>query len=306
MNSQNTHKVMMVRPVNFGFNPETAASNAFQQKQEIENLNEIAQEEFDYYVDLLEDKGIEVIVIEDSENPIKPDAIFPNNWISMHEDGKLILYPMQAQNRRLERRQEIIDFIKSEFDVKEIIDLTEAENNGFYLEGTGSIVFDHTHKKAFACLSPRTDKNLLEALCEILAYKSVSFIAKDQNNQEIYHTNVMMCVGEKYCIVCLESIKNVDERNLVIEEITNTGRAIIEISLQQMGEFAGNMLELKNESGAKFLIMSKRAFLSLDENQKTKIQEFVQIIHPELKHIEKIGGGSARCMLAEIFLSEKH
>jgi hypothetical protein len=305
---QNTNTIFLVRPANFGFNEETAASNAFQNKKEedAQEIKDIVLREFDSFVLKLKSKGVNVHVFEDTANPIKPDAIFPNNWISLHEDGTLVLYPMQAKNRQLERREDIIDKLKLEFDIKNTIDYSIYEKENRFLEGTGSIVFDHVNKIAYACISPRTDKDLFEQLCATINYKPISFQALDKNKQEIYHTNVMLCVGEKVVVICLESIQNPKEQERVIRSFEKTGHQIVAISFAQMNHFAGNMLELITSEEKSILVLSQTAYSSLSKFQIEQIENHTELFPIPIKTIETIGGGSARCMMAEIFSSKKN
>jgi Uncharacterized protein conserved in bacteria containing a pentein-type domain len=306
---QTTNTVLMVRPVAFSYNAQTALNNAFQQKgiPEDESQKE-ALKEFDSYVVMLKEAGINVLVVEDTLTPHTPDSIFPNNWFSTHNDKtvgskRMVLYPMFAQNRRMERKQGVFEAIKH-FDnneQREVIDLTKYENDNKFLEGTGSMILDRENKIIYACSSIRTNEDVLDDLADKLGYKYFLFEANDSNGAPIYHTNVMMCVGTAYAIVCLDSITNIDEREHLIELIEESGKDIIEISLEQMYEFAGNMLELKDKEGNPVLIMSARAKASLDNDQLERLNSYYKIISPDLEFIEKNGGGSARCMLAEIF-----
>jgi hypothetical protein len=301
---QSTNHVFLIRPANFNYNHETAGSNSFQNKTQISStdINQKAIDEFNSLVSKLKSKGIDANVFDDTLQPIKPDAIFPNNWISLHSDGTVILYPMHAPNRRLERRQDIIESIKKNFKVSNIIDLSEYENENRFLEGTGSIVIDHQNRIAYACLSPRTDRELFIELCSKLNYKPVYFHSHDQEGKEIYHTNVMMCVGNKFVVICLESISNTDERKSVVESFKKTNHEIIDISLDQMNRFAGNMLLLKTEGGNSILAMSQSAFDSLNKNQRMQLENYCELFPLAIPTIETIGGGSVRCMIAEIFL----
>lgn len=308
MPSQYTSCLMMVRPGSFQFNEETAVSNAFQKALYGFTEDEIQQKaiaEFDQYVSKLREHGIEVIVIQDTPEPEKPDAIFPNNWISMQEDGTVYLYPMNTPNRRLERREEIIEALEVHFDIRHIIDLSDSENDAKFLEGTGSIIFDHINKIAYACISPRTDKQLFEAHCDQLGYEPVSFYSHDKNGSEVYHTNVMLTIGDKFAVICLESIRDIEERNHIQEKLESTGHEIIDITFEQMNQFAGNMLQVKNKHGKTFLVMSATAKNSLSEFQLNQIHKYNTILDVTIPTIETIGGGSARCMLAEIFLNPK-
>jgi hypothetical protein len=292
----------MIRPVNFGFNEQTAGNNAFQVRNSDINTQEKALREFDNLVNTLQQKGIDVTVINDTPEPHTPDSIFPNNWISFHNNGAIVLYPMYAENRRLERKPAILNQIRKKFSIDKAIDLSAHEKEEKYLEGTGSMVLDRDNKIAYACISPRTDKALLEKFCEEMNYEAVPFNAYDKNGKAIYHTNVMMCVGDKFVVICLESISDSKEKEVVIEAIKGSSKEIIEIDPEQMNHFAGNMLQVQNGEGRKFLVMSLRAFSSLTEKQVKMLEQYNEIIHAPLDAIEKNGGGSARCMIAEVFL----
>ncbi|MBN7812306.1 amidinotransferase [Algoriphagus sp. H41] len=300
----------MVRPAQFGFNAETAENN-FYQKQDGRSASEIsalARREFDGFVALLKDQRVEVIVVEDTDSPAKPDAVFPNNWFSTHPDGKLILYPMFSPVRRLERRKDIVErLIHSGFEVNEIIDLSFFEESGQYLEGTGSMVMDHKARIIYAGYSPRTHPVPLDYLAKLLGYRVVAFGAvqeMDGGLSPIYHTNVMMHVGTDLAVVCLESIAKASERRRVQESLTQSGKKVIPITLKQKNSFAGNMLEVANDGGERFTVMSQAAFDSLGVGQIQQIEKHTTIISPSIPTIEKLGGGSARCMLAEIFLGK--
>jgi hypothetical protein len=302
-NPQSTSHILMIRPVNFGFNEETAGSNAFQNRNaDKSGVNERAQQEFDGMVNVLRDNGVEVIVIDDTPEPHTPDSIFPNNWISFHADGNVFLYPMQAENRRLERREDIITQLENRFNVKRVIDLSRFELEEKFLEGTGSMVLDRENKIAYACISPRTDAMLLNLFCEQAGYKAVSFDAMDEHNKAIYHTNVLMCVGSRFAVICLDSIPNPHERVVVSESLKSTQKEIVEISFQQMNQFAGNMLEVKNKAGETLIIMSQNAYNSLNEDQKKVLKKYGKLIYAAINTIENNGGGSARCMMAEVHL----
>lgn len=310
MEDQITSNILMIQPVNFVFNPETAVSNHFQQSTDSDNqvilTSQNALVEFNTMVSKLIDCGVNVQVIEDTKDPFTPDSIFPNNWISFHQSGKIVLYPMEAKNRRLERRSDIIDFIKSKYKVESILDLSYFEQQNLFLEGTGSLVLDRANKIAYACLSSRTSKTVLETWKENFEdYEIISFEAKDQNQLAIYHTNVMMCVSDTFAVICLESISNLEERINVISKLKETKKEIIEINLNQMNDFAGNMLMVKNTEGKKFICMSKTAYSSLNSNQKNNIIKFCEILYFDIPTIEKNGGGSVRCMMAEICLPTK-
>jgi len=292
----------MIRPVNFAFNEETAVNNAFQKSSQDEETQQKALEEFNSFSKLLTDNGVDVNIIDDKPEPFTPDSIFPNNWVSFHEDGTVCLYPMFATNRRPERKPEIIQLISEKFQVGKTVDLTAYESSNLFLEGTGSMVLDREHKIAYACLSPRTDKKLLSIFCDMQGYKPVSFIAQDGQGQPIYHTNVMMCVADQFVVICLDSIVNKDKRNLVTASIRDSEKEIIEITSEQMNHFAGNMLQVKNNKGEKLLVMSTQAYKSLSAKQIKKLESYNRILHSSLDIIEANGGGSARCMMAEIHL----
>lgn len=305
--SQTTSDILMIRPASFGFNEQTAGSNAFQQNNtELEQVQQKAAQEFDSFADLLKSKGVNVTIINDTAEPQKPDAIFPNNWVSFHDNGDVILYPMQAENRRYERREDAIRLLKSQFTVNHVVDLSRFELEDKFLEGTGSIVLDRDNKIAYACLSPRTNLEVLNAFCEYLHYTAVTFAATDAGQQAIYHTNVMMCVGSKFAVVCLDSITNIDEKQAVIDSLQRNGKTIVSITLEQMNHFAGNMLEVKSIDGKRLLVMSKSAHNSLTPEQIAKLGKYTEIVSADLTTIETIGGGSARCMLAEVHLPVKN
>ena len=302
-NSQSTSHILMIRPVNFGFNEETAGSNAFQNRDADKiGVNEKAQQEFDRMVSTLRANGVDVTVIDDTPEPYTPDSVFPNNWVSFHADGQIFLYPMQAENRRLERREDIIARLEDNFGVKHIIDLSRFEAEDKFLEGTGSMVLDRENKIAYACISPRTDREVLDIFCEQTGYKAISFDALDEHNKAIYHTNVLMCIGSSFAVVCLNSIPNPHEKIVVIESLKATQKEIIEISFAQMNHFAGNMLEVKNKDGETLIVMSESAFNALDELQRITLEKYGKLVYANLSTIETNGGGSARCMMAEVHL----
>lgn len=306
---QSTTHILMVRPVSFGYNTQTAESNRFQQSPATDHSSDSIQEqarvEFDQMVAQLLAADVDVTVFDDLVDPYTPDAIFPNNWLSMHQSGRVILYPMMAPNRRAERRQDIIDSLLANYHVDEVIDLTHFEQEGKFLEGTGSMVLDRRYKIAYACLSPRTHPGVLAAFEKATGYELVTFAASDQNDAPIYHTNVLMCVGDIFAVVCLEAIKNPDERYKVREALEQTNKYIVEISLDQMQQFAGNMLLIRNKRGDKLLVMSSRAYHSLTEEQIHALDDYAELMHVDLTTIENNGGGSARCMMAEIHLPQK-
>jgi len=300
---QNTSHILMVRPVKFAYNAETAVNNSFQVASNDSSVQQKALLEFDAFVTKLRANVIDVTVVQDSPEPHTPDSIFPNNWISFHEGGNIYLYPMFAVNRRKERKQDVLDAVNKKFIVKNTTDLTQKENDNIFLEGTGSMVLDRAAKIAYACISPRTDKKLLQEFCDKEGYAATSFTANDQNGDAIYHTNVMMCVAGKYVVICLESITNAKEKDHVVQTIEKSGKAIIAITLEQMNRFAGNMLQVINDKGQPFLIMSTQAFESLTAEQIKKLETYNPILHSDIKTIETNGGGSARCMMAEVFLT---
>lgn len=293
----------MLRPVRFGFNEQTASSNSFQIKQEQSaEIQKKALAEFDQMVDLLRQNKVNVMVIDDTLNPHTPDSVFPNNWISFHEDGRVALYPMEAENRRVERRMDILEQLKERFELKAIEDYTMGENRGQFLEGTGSMVLDRENRICYACLSPRTNLNLLQTFCLDFNYQLIYFEAFDKNNKPIYHTNVLMCVGSTFMLVCLDCISNQTQREQILQ---SNKKELITISLEQVAHFAGNMLELRAEDGEKLLIMSQQAYQSLQAEQVATLQKYCRILSADLQTIESNGGGSARCMIAEVFLPQK-
>ena len=299
---QTTDTVLMIEPVAFGFNEQTAVNNYFQVQQE-GNVQDKALKEFNDFVEKLRAKDINVITIKDTLEPKTPDSIFPNNWVSFHADGKVVLYPMFAENRRLERRDDIINQIKEQFEVTEVIDYSGAEKDNLFLEGTGSMIFDHDNKLAYGSVSLRLDEGLFRKFCSDFGFQPVVFHSYQTAGEErlpIYHTNVMMCVADKFVVICLDCIDDESERNNVIETIKNSGKELIEISEDQMQNFAGNMLQVQNKSGEKFLVMSQSAYKSLNRDQVSAIEKYCEIIYSDLEVIETNGGGSARCMLAEI------
>lgn len=304
---QTTDTVLMIEPIAFGFNEQTAVNNYFQIQQE-GNVQDKALKEFNAFVEKLRAKDINVITIKDTLEPKTPDSIFPNNWVSFHADGKVVLYPMFAENRRLERRDDIINQIKEQFEVTEVIDYSGAEKDNLFLEGTGSMIFDHDNKIAYGSVSLRLDEGLFRKFCSEFGFQPVVFHSYQTAGEErlpIYHTNVMMCVADQFVVICLDCIDDESERNNVIETIKNSGKELIEISEDQMQNFAGNMLQVHNKSGEKFLVMSQSAYKSLNRDQVSAIEKYCEIIYSDLEVIETNGGGSARCMLAEVFLPKK-
>ena len=309
MQSQATSRILMIRPVRFGFNEQTAESNAFQDIKLAAQTKDIAQEdarrEFDEMARQLLAVGVDVMVYDDTVDPYTPDSIFPNNWVSFHASGTVVLYPMQAENRRLERRQDIIDDLAKRFHVARIIDLTHFEREGKFLEGTGSLVLDRMNKVAFASLSPRTHPDVLAEFSQQTGYRMVSFHSADAGGKAIYHTNVLMCIGDMFAVVCLSAIADPDERLMVRQELERLNKSVIDISLEQMASFAGNMLMVKTQKGQKLLVMSTRAFESLTPKQIDQLDDYATLLHFDLSMIEGNGGGSARCMMAEVHLPRK-
>lgn len=306
MRSQTTSNILMIRPINFGFNQETADSNAFQNvefsQQNKDKSQQEALREFDEMVNQLRKSGVNIIVINDTLEPHTPDSIFPNNWISFHGNGSVITYPMQAESRRMERREEIIEQIAELFYINRRIELSDFENQSKFLEGTGSMVLDRKFKIAYACLSPRTHEEVLKEFSAQMNYEIVAFNAVDGSGKQIYHTNVVMCIGDMFAVICLEAIPELDERLMVRNSLEQSGKRVVEISLEQMNHFAGNMLEIKSQKGEKMLIMSSTAYHSLTPNQIDVLDDYCTIHHFDLRMIEGNGGGSARCMMAEIHL----
>ncbi|MEN0053472.1 MAG: arginine deiminase-related protein [Mucilaginibacter sp.] len=302
---QSTSNILMIRPVSFGFNEQTAASNAFQNRDtDQQTVQEKALAEFDSFVRILKDNGVNVTVVDDTLHPHTPDSIFPNNWVSFHTDGSVFLYPMQAENRRLERREDIISKLEDNFSVAHVIDLSRFEAEHKFLEGTGSMVLDRENKIAYACLSPRTDKETLNFFCEQAGYKPISFEAIDAQGKAIYHTNVLMCVGSQFAVICADSIPNPHERVVVLESLRSTQKEVVTITFDQMNHFAGNMLELKNKDGENLIVMSRSAHKTLTAYQQTALEKYGKLIYANINTIETNGGGSARCMIAEVHLPE--
>lgn len=292
----------MVRPANFGFNEETAANNSFQKKGFEENAQNMALGEFDKFVELLRYNEVEVLVVQDTLKPHTPDSIFPNNWFSTHECGTLVIYPMFAKNRRLERKSGVLDLLRSRYNIKRVVDLSKWEEKSLFLEGTGSMILDRDSNLVYACRSPRTEESVLEEFCDELDYDYFIFSAFDMKGELIYHTNVMMCVGSRFVVACLDSIKNIGEREDFIGLVEQGDKELIEISEEQMNQFAGNMLELRNKEGEALLVMSSTAKKALTDEQLNKLSAYCKIVVPDLTTIEQNGGGSARCMIAEIYL----
>lgn len=299
--------ILMVRPARFGFNAETAVNNAFQVEGDQTGVAAKALQEFDAMVDLLRQNKVLVMVVQDSPEPHTPDSIFPNNWISFHENGQVFLYPMFAENRRREIKPAVLEAVQHAFRIAHTVDYSGLWQDGLFLEGTGSMVLDRDKKIAYACLSPRTDAGLLQVFCGEAGYRAVVFNATDANGQAIYHTNVLMCVGDRFVVICLDAIADEQEKQMVIENIESSGKTLIPISFAQMNQFAGNMLQVPNAYGEQILVMSDQAFQSLEPEQLQTLVNFNKaILHPNLQTIETNGGGSARCMMAEIWLPARN
>lgn len=294
----------MVRPFRFAFNKETAGNNHFQQLVEAdpETVALKALNEFDTFVNQLRGKDVEVFVVQDTPYPETPDSIFPNNWFSSHLSGELVLYPMFAENRRLERKPEVLELLTREIGHRKVTDLTHWESKDEFLEGTGSMVLDRVKRIAYCCRSPRTSEKVLGDYCARLNYDPLLFNAVDKNDSPIYHTNVMMAVGTQLAIVCLEAVKDENERQKLASRLTSTGKIIVDISLDQVNRFAGNMLEVKSRNGRPVMVMSASARSALTEEQENIISTYSTILSVSLTTIETNGGGSARCMMAEIFV----
>jgi amidinotransferase family protein len=307
MKKQITDTVLMIRPVRFRTNEETIVNNYFQKGINItqEEINRKAQQEFDMLVQKLREVGVHVIQVEDIYEQDTPDSIFPNNWISFHNNGDVAIYPMFAENRRRERREDILDIVEEAgFEIENVFDYTEAENEGIFLEGTGAMVLDRIHRKAYCALSPRASEELFIEFCEDFEYTPVIFRAFQKTDSElkpIYHTNVMMALGRTFAIVCLDTIEDKNERKNVLNHLKEDKKEIITISREQVDYYAGNMLEVKGKEHS-YLVMSQTAYQSLTPQQIEAIERHTQILYSDLSTIEICGGGSARCMLAEVFL----
>ncbi|MDB9732693.1 arginine deiminase-related protein [Polaribacter sp.] len=305
---QTTNTILMVRPINFRKNEQTAVNNYFQEDIDLQNaeINKKAQEEFDGFVFKLKSFGVHVVVVSDTDKSDTPDSIFPNNWISFHANGTVGLYPMFAENRRLERRDDILtELEKIDFIIENVVDYTSAEDAGLFLEGTGSIILDRVNNKAYCALSDRADENLFIEFCEDFEYTPIVFVANQTvkgDRAVIYHTNVMMCIAETFAVICLDAIDDKSEKKNVLKHLKEDGKQVIDITEAQMHSFAGNMLQVRGEKDEKFLVMSTAAHKSLTQSQLAKINNHCKIISSSLETIETCGGGSARCMMAEVFL----
>jgi hypothetical protein len=300
--------ILMVRPAAFGFNAETATNNYFQSNPGVskEELQKNTLVEFDNMVQALQSHGINVLIIEDTKEPTKPDAIFPNNWLSTSPNGIVSVFPMYAPNRRIEKRDEILEQIAKEFIIRDIQDWSEYEAEGRFLEGTGSMVIDYDNKMIYSCVSERTSLSVLEKYAATNGYQAIIFLATDKNGMPVYHTNVMMALGEGFCVLCEEAIEEEWELIAVRQLLESTNHAIIAITRDQMHQFAGNMLQVKNNKGEKFLIMSQAAFNSLRKEQKQMLEAYSTLLPVAVATIEEVEGGSVRCMMAEIFLERKN
>lgn len=306
---QTTNTILMVRPVSFRMNEQTAVNNYYQQEVTDmlpASINAKAQEEFDAFVEKLRAVGVEVVVIEDTKEPDTPDALFPNNWISFHENGDVAIYPMFAENRRLERREDVLEVLEEKgFSIENVIDYSEAEEEGIFLEGTGSMILDRQNRKAYCALSPRADEELFIEFCEDFEFTPVIFEANqtvDGQREAIYHTNVMMCVAETFAVVCLDSIDDKKEKKNLLKHLKSDKKEVIAISEEQVTLFAGNMLQVRGENDEHYLVMSTSAYESLTNQQLKNLEKHTKIVHSSLQTIETCGGGSARCMMAKVFL----
>ncbi len=305
---QLTNHILMIRPAQFRMNEQTAVNNYFQAQAGMtpEAVEKKAQEEFDTYVSVLREKGVQVTVVQDTLDPDTPDALFPNNWVSFHQDATVALYPMFAENRRLERREAVLEILEEDgFIIDQVMDYTAAEDSGIFLEGTGSLILDRIHKKAYCALSSRADEELFIEFCEDFEYTPVIFTANqtvEGKRLPIYHTNVMMCLAETFAVICSDSIDDKQARKAVLNHLKEDGKEVIAISEVQMHSFAGNMLQVLGSNETPYLVMSTTAYESLQPDQLSKIRKHCEIIHADLSTIETCGGGSARCMMAEVFL----
>ncbi|MFO7673175.1 MAG: arginine deiminase-related protein [Lutibacter sp.] len=309
---QITNTILMIRPVSFRMNEQTAVNNYYQKVLESltpETVQFKALQEFDDFVEKLKAVGVNVIVIDDTIETDTPDSIFPNNWISFHENGDVALYPMFAENRRLERREDILETLEElGYQINNVVDYTSAEEEKIYLEGTGSLLLDRANGKAYCALSPRADEDLLIEFCEDFEFTPVSFVANQTLNEKrvpIYHTNVMMCLGEKFSVICLDSIDDKKERKDVIKHLKEDKKEIIAITEEQVNNFAGNMLQVLGSNNERYIVMSNSAFESLNKQQRNQLEKHGNILYSSLDTIEACGGGSARCMMAEVFLSKE-
>ena len=296
-------EILMVRPFQFYFNQQTAANNFFQSNIHIENANELAIAEFDAMVEQLRAHQIKVNVVQDTKDPSTPDSIFPNNWISTHAGGTLCLYPMFAENRRAERKLSVIAFLQANYKIENLLDLTDFEKEGKFLEGTGSMVLDHKNKISYGCLSERLDEAAFTFWCDKMQFKPISFKAMDHKAQPIYHTNVMMCMGNQFVVICLDSIPNELEKQIVLDSFLQTNKEVITINQDQLNHFAGNMLQVFDIVEKPHLIMSEQSYKTLNVAQLKSLEKYNPLLPISIPTIEALGGGSTRCMMAEIYLS---
>ncbi len=309
--NQITNTLLMVRPVAYRMNEETAVNNYFMQDAEmsVQEITRRAQSEFDAFVQVLREKGVKVVVVQDDQERDTPDSIFPNNWVSFHQSGRVAVYPMFAQNRRRERREDVFDRLEQEgYLIKDFMDYTAAEQDGRFLEGTGSLVLDRQHRKAYCALSPRADEELVIEFCEDFEYMPIIFKAfqtVEGMRKPIYHTNVMMALGEELAIICLDSIDDAKERKTVVKSLKEDGKIIVNLSEKQLYQFAGNMLEVRGLFEQKYMVMSQAAYDSLEEEQIKLIEAHAAILTAKIPTVEKLGGGSVRCMMAEVFLPRR-
>lgn len=298
----------MIRPASFGYNAETAANNVFQNLPGAEKLpliKEKAIAEFDRFIETLNKKNIEVLVIQDTPSPPKPDAVFPNNWFCTLSDGTIAVFPMYAPNRRIEKNNDLLQMLIEKYEVRDVEDWSEYEAESLFLEGTGSMIIDHENKIIYACISPRTNRSVLEKFATAHGFRPFLFHSRDEQGTDVYHTNVIMHVGETYAVICLESIPAGTERIALSQLLISTGHEIIPISFEQVRALAGNMLQVKNKKGKAFTLLSRTAYMSLTKEQKTILQHHTTLLPVDIQTIETIGGGSVRCMMAEIFLEKK-
>ncbi len=303
---QITDTVLMIRPASFGFNAETAANNFFQQDPGKSNhvLQQTALEQFDKMVELLRNNGVNVIVEEDLTEPACPDAIFPNNWFTAG-NNRLSIFPMFAQSRRAEKRDDILKRLTEKYHVEDVNDWSEFEAEAMYLEGTGSMVMDHRHRIIYACLSPRTHPAVVEKFAAANGYRALTFTAHDLEGRPIYHTNVMMCIGEDFAVLCPKAITDHIERIAVAQLLETTGHENIYITPGQLSAFAGNMLQLLNNKGEKLIVLSQAALEVLSDEQKLQLENHGRLLPIDVSVIEQVEGGSVRCMMAEIFLEPR-
>ncbi|MFY0713926.1 amidinotransferase [Seonamhaeicola sp. NFXS20] len=310
---QTTNTILMIRPVSFRMNEQTAVNNYYQKNVDnvlSASVNKKAQQEFDAYVEKLKSFGVNVVVVSDTDDFDTPDSIFPNNWISFHEDGTVAIYPMFAENRRLERREDILNVLEDNgFLIEHVVDYTSAEEEDIFLEGTGSVILDRVNRKAYCALSPRADEDLFIEFCEDFEYTPIVFTANQTVNRErkaIYHTNVMMCIAETFAVICLDAIDDKKERKNVVKHLKETNKDIIAITENQVNSFAGNMLQVQGTNNELYLVMSQAAYNCLTPHQISQIEKHCPIISSSLNTIETCGGGSARCMMAEVFLPKQN